>query len=160
MNTRFLHLHASQRGRTNTISHILNSKDELITDQQQLDDLFSLFYSKLFISSHPYQMEECLQVVSKRVLDDMNQSQSVEYTDQEVTTAFFQMNFFGAPGPDGFPAHFFQKYQSTIKKDVCSFVLNVLNNNVSLPKINTTFIVLISKVKLAKRVQEFRPISL
>lgn len=40
-------------------------------------------------------------------------------------------------------------------------MLNILNNNAGpLDDINSTFIVLILKIKEAKRVREFRPISL
>lgn len=54
----------------------------------------------------------------------------------------------------------FQKYWSSVKKDVCQFVLKVLNNNDSLEEINSTFIVLIPKIKEAKSVGDFIPISL
>lgn len=41
-----------------------------------------------------------------------------------------------------------------------SYVLNILNNNAPLDEIKSTFIVLKPKVKEAKRIREFRPISL
>lgn len=60
------------------------------------------------------------------------------------------MNAFGASGPDGFPTHFYQNFWPTIYKDVYSYVLNILNNSAPLHDVNSTFIVLIPKLKKPK----------
>lgn len=90
----------------------------------------------------------------------MNNSISACFNIEKITWAIFQMNPLGAPGPNGFPTHFFQTHSSFIKKDICDFVLNVPNNHGFLDEVNSTYITLIPKVKHISKVGDFRPISL
>lgn len=159
-NTQFFHLQENQRRKNNKISHILNNESKLVVDQSQLGELFSKFYSDIFTSSLPHRIEECLQAVLRRLSEEVSQELSAPFTKQEINDALFQMNAFGAPRPDGFPAHFYQKIWSTIHMDICSYILNFLNNSAHLDDINSTFIVLKPKVKEAKRMWDYRPISL
>ncbi|XP_058732849.1 uncharacterized protein LOC131604425 [Vicia villosa] len=82
------------------------------------------------------------------------------YTEEEVKTALFQMNPLKAPGPDGLPALFFQKYWHIVGHEVCKLVLDILNNQKHPGIINNTHIVLIPKCKNPVKPQDFRPISL
>ena len=41
-----------------------------------------------------------------------------EFTEKEVREAIFQMKHNKAPGPDGFPAEFYQVFWSLIKDDL------------------------------------------
>lgn len=70
------------------------------------------------------------------------------------------MNPLKAPGPDGLPSLFFQKYWHIVGSDVRSVVLDMLNNDKDSSRINDTHIPLISKCKNPTRPKEFRPISL
>lgn len=63
-------------------------------------------------------------------------------------------------GPDGFLAHFYQSNWEVLEKEVCRFVLHVLNIGGSLKGVNDTFITLIPKLQEPKKVGDFRPISL
>lgn len=65
-----------------------------------------------------------------------------------------------APGPDGMPPLFYQKYWSIVGDEVVSLCLNVLNGDRSVVGISHTMIALIPKVSNPKKVIEFRPISL
>jgi hypothetical protein len=65
-----------------------------------------------------------------------------------------------APGPDGLPPLFYQRYWPVVGQDVTRGVLSCLNSSQLLTSINHTFITLIPKVKNPERVTEFRPISL
>ena len=51
-----------------------------------------------------------------------------------------------APGPDGFPAHFFQRNWELCGSEVTTAVLRILQGIDSPEAINNTFIVLIPKV--------------
>lgn len=70
------------------------------------------------------------------------------------------MKSLGAPGPYGFPAQFFQKHWEMVGKKECDFIINTLNQNCPIENINDTFITLIPKIKSAKKVGDFHPISL
>lgn len=70
------------------------------------------------------------------------------------------MNPLRALGLYDFPAWFYHKHWSTIGKVVSDFALKVLNQNLPISSVNYTYITLIPKVKSAKTVGDFRPISL
>ena len=65
-----------------------------------------------------------------------------------------------APGPDGIPTLFFQKFWGIIGTDVSALVIDFLNKGIILDGFNHTNIALIPKVKDAKNMTQFRPISL
>ncbi|KAH1048012.1 hypothetical protein J1N35_038796 [Gossypium stocksii] len=52
-----------------------------------------------------------------------------------------------APGPDGFPAIFFQKYWDIVGKDVVDYCLGILNDKKEVNSVNLTDIMLIPKVQ-------------
>ncbi|KAA3484158.1 reverse transcriptase [Gossypium australe] len=65
-----------------------------------------------------------------------------------------------APGSDGFPALFFQKYCHIVGRDVEEFCLGVLNEDKDFKGTNRTDIVLIPKSPNPTNLANFRPISL
>jgi len=65
-----------------------------------------------------------------------------------------------APGPDGYPAHFFQRNWDMCGEDITRAVLRVLSGDERPEEINSTFIVLIPKVPNPTLMGQFRPISL
>jgi len=65
-----------------------------------------------------------------------------------------------SPGPDGFPACFYQHNWGTVHHEVCAAILHFLNSGSMDARINTTHIALIPKVASPSSVTEFRPISL
>lgn len=90
----------------------------------------------------------------------MNHNLLAEFSESEVKEAIFYMKPLGAPGPNEFQAHFYQKHCGTVDKEVCQFMIDALNQRLSLEKINETFITPILKTKHALRIRSFKPISL
>lgn len=82
------------------------------------------------------------------------------YSEEEIWQALKDMGPAKASGEDGFPALFFQKYQSIIGKDVVTFCLNILNKGMDFDSLNVTNIVLILKISYPTNLRNFRPISL
>ncbi|XP_042962379.1 uncharacterized protein LOC122296642 [Carya illinoinensis] len=159
-NTHFFHQQASQRRRTNTVRSIEDQQGRAITDQAGIGEVFTGYFSTLFSTSCPTGFDECLHGLESKLTGDMKSWLSKPFTREEVRSAVFQMNPLGSPGPDGFPAHFYQKHWEVVGEEVGSYVLEVLNCSRSLQDVNDTYISLIPKVKNPKRVAEFRPISL
>ena len=65
-----------------------------------------------------------------------------------------------APSPESMSAIFYQKYWNIVGNDVTSMVLNVLNFDNPMTKLNKTNITLVPKVKQPTKMKDFRPISL
>jgi hypothetical protein len=105
-------------------------------------------------------MENVLNTVPRKVTGAMNAGLTKPYEAAEVKTALFQMYPMKAPGPDGFPAHFFQRNWELCGQEVTDSVLRILHGTDSPEEVNSTFIVLIPKVASPTELGQFRPISL
>lgn len=82
------------------------------------------------------------------------------YNETEVLSALNSIAPSKAPGPDSMLALLFQKIWGIVGTDVSGLVLNFLNNWTIPDGLNHTNIILIPKVKEAKNMMQFRPISL
>jgi hypothetical protein len=65
-----------------------------------------------------------------------------------------------APGPDGFPAEFYQTFWETIKADLLDLFRCLHAGQLELFHLNFGEIVLLPKVNEAERIQQYRPICL
>jgi hypothetical protein len=135
--------------------------DGLITDDdQEMATLTTEFYKDLYRSEGVDRMEEVIGVIPCKVWAQMNDKLMEPIVESEVKNALFQMFPTKAPGPDGFPAHFFQTHWDICGEEVTLAVLRVLRGEEDLREINQTFIVLIPKVVSPEELGQFRPISL
>jgi hypothetical protein len=105
-------------------------------------------------------MDEVLQWVPSKVSSVMNNMLDAPFEMSEIKTALFEMYPTKAPGPDGFPAHFFQRNWGLCGAEVTQAVLRVLSGEESPNVVNKTFIVMIPKVASPEELGQFRPISL
>lgn len=64
-----------------------------------------------------------------------------------------------APGPDGYPTIFYQKYWNIVGKKTINECLGILNGKGNVASQNNTNIVLIPKKPNCKEVGDYRPIS-
>lgn len=82
------------------------------------------------------------------------------FTADELYSALKGMGPTKAPGPDSFPAIFFQKFWHIVGKETSNFCLDILNNGATFGNLNQTDIVLIPKITNPSSIVNFRPISL
>jgi hypothetical protein len=118
------------------------------------------FYKDLYRSEGTSNMDAVLGTVLTKVTARMNDGLLKPFEEKEVKEALFQMFPTKAPGPDGFPAHFFQRHWDVCRAEVTAVVLRILRGEDDPSVINNTFIVLIPKVANPEELGQFRPISL
>jgi hypothetical protein len=83
-----------------------------------------------------------------------------EFSEQEIKEAVFSMKPNKAPGPDGFPAEFYQQFWETIKGDLMQMFQDLDKGELPLCSLNFGIITLIPKVLHANVIQKYRPICL
>ena len=95
--------------------------------------------------------------------DDIPQVSSAEndilispFSEQEIREAVFQMEHNKAPGPDGFPAEFYQVFWEVIKKDLLALFSDFYEEKLPLFCLNFGVISLIPKTNDAKKIQQYR----
>lgn len=131
-------------------------------DPNNIEETFISYFVNLFQSSNPSQdqLNKALDDIPVRVDQNMNNSLLAPFTKGEVEKAIQSMFPTKAPGPDGFPAIFYQKYWHIVGKKTVDECLDFLNGNKNIEDWNRTNIVLIPKNESPKTVGDFRPISL
>jgi hypothetical protein len=160
LNTIFFHQKASSRRKKNRVQRLTRPNGTVCEDPVELEQMAVDFYENLYASEGVIGMEEVLSPVPCKVTGEMNNMLSRDVTQGEVKKALFQMFPTKAPGPDGFPTHFFQKYWHLCGEEVTKIVIRVLKGEDSPEEINRTFIVIIPKVQNPTLLSQFRPISL
>ena len=108
-NTKFFQRKASAQRAKNSITQLDRNDETTCTDPVELADMATTFYSNLYTSEGTIGMEEVLSHIPVRVDGNMNARLNATYSKEEVKEALFQMFPTKAPGPDGFPTHFFQR---------------------------------------------------
>ena len=159
-NTRFFHQRARRRRSRNRIIKLNQPDGSECTKVEEMHAMATDFYSNLFKSEGTSNMRMVLDHVPRKITNEMNKFLCAPFDESEVKDALFQMFATKAPGPDGFPAYFFQRNWDVCGEDLTRMVLRVLNGDEVPTEINSTFIVLIPKVQNPVSLNQFRPISL
>jgi hypothetical protein len=114
----------------------------------------------MLTSSNPLGVEECVQVLPRRVTMEMNLQLLGEVTSEEVHQALIQMEPMKSPGPDRFPTAFYQDHWDLVWEEVVKAVKDFFRFGWFDPDINFTHIALVPKIANPSRISDFRPISL
>jgi hypothetical protein len=131
-----------------------------VDNVEQLQGMVTEFYIKLF-SDNQLNRDWFQTKITYPELDaEMINKLKNTCTEDEVRRAVFSMQPWKAPGPDGFPAGFYQKSWDIVGNTVCNFVAQVWKDPSRIAEVNQTDICLIPKVPHPEYVHQFRPISL
>lgn len=109
-NTQYFQKKASARRAKNRITQLQRPDGSVSSDPNELVGMATDFYTNLYTSEGTIGIEELLSHIPSRVDDDMNARLNAPYRREEIKEAFFHMFPTKAPGPDGFPANFFQRH--------------------------------------------------
>jgi hypothetical protein len=123
-------------------------------------EMAQAFYLNLYTSEGATNMDRILDRMTSFVTAEMNESLTAEISDQEIETALFQMGPTKAPGPDSFPAIFYQTHWDFFGDEICRAVRSFLEGGVIPDGFCDSIIVLIPKLTNPVHLKNFRPISL
>jgi hypothetical protein len=137
-----------------------DEQGQWIDKEDQLQDLANDFYKKLFTDTHISRDWFQSEITYPNLDTDMLSQIAAPINNEEVKRALFNMNPWKAPGPDGFPAGFYQKSWEIVGETVCDFVKRVWQQPNVIADVNQTDISLIPKVPHLEYITQFRPISL
>ena len=142
--------------------HSLAQDVGLIEGQEQLKSYITNYYKDLFGAPEEgnFTLDESRTEDIPQVSDEENVLLTKLYSEEEVKRAVFQMKHNSAPGPDGFPAEFYQNFWDVIKSDLLQLFACLHNGQLELFRLNFGEIILLPKVNEAERIQQFRPICL
>lgn len=120
----------------------------------------TVFFQQLYLKDDRLNPENLLSFYAQNITEEMNGKLTEPFSEEEISDALFQIRPLKAPGPDGFPARFFQKNWGILKEDVVRAVKNFFVDGQMQEGVNDTAIVMIPKKSLAEDMKDFRPISL
>ncbi|XP_057793037.1 uncharacterized protein LOC131009639 [Salvia miltiorrhiza] len=133
-NSKYFHSFASKRRKQNTIHFLVNKEGVLVKNDREMADVIKDYFYELFSSNSPTpdmlsQVTDSVStVLGEKARDDL----CAPFSKAEVRKAVFQMFPHKAPGPDGFPPLFFQKFWGEIGVSVTNDVLCVLNGKANI----------------------------
>jgi ribonuclease HI/exonuclease III len=159
-NSKYFHACASQRRRANKIVAITDEEGSLHSTAEAIDEAFLRYFQGVLTTSNPSGLEECTEVIPGVVTDTMNQELLQDVSMEEVCNALSQMAPLKAPGPDGFPAGFYQDNWAEVGREVHSVIVDFFKSAQLNSIVNKTFIALVPKKNNSCKVSDFRPISL
>ena len=87
-------------------------------------DMTSDYFMNIFKASTYDRMEECLNTVNQKIIDDMMEVLSKPYSSEKVKAMLFQMGPTKAPGPDGMNAFYYKKFWHIVGNEMTNTVLD------------------------------------
>ncbi|KAK3188889.1 hypothetical protein Dsin_028450 [Dipteronia sinensis] len=161
-NSKYFHNQASSRKARNFITGLY---DEMGVWKDSKNGIFIIvenYFSNIFKSQLPSRND--LSLVLDCVTPSLPEAKcnflDSKFSADEVRRAVFDMAPTKAPGPDGLPALFYQKFWPVVGSAVSKACLGVLNEGTDIGAANRTLVTLIPKVRRAEKMTDFRPISL
>jgi hypothetical protein len=159
-NTKYFHLIANGKHR---IFFFQLEKDEgTIIGEKNLKVFISGYYKGLF-GAPPQNsftlLEDRIEDIPQLSSKEKNVL-SADFTEIEVKEAVMQMKKNKAPGPDGFPAEFYQVFWDTIKEDMMAMFYQLQAGDLPLFRLYFGIITLLPKKEDASRIEQYRPICL
>lgn len=160
-NTRFFHITATQRRQRNLILRLKNEQDEWISHPKGISAIIRNHFSDIFSDPiHSCNFDNVLRSTSNKISAEQNVRLCRGICIEEIKSAVFELGSLKAPGPDGFPGLFYQKYWDHVKDSVGDMVKDFFEGKANLDKLNRTNLILIPKIPNPEAISQFRPISL
>jgi hypothetical protein len=110
------------RARKNKITKLKNQDNEWCEDPKVLQSMAVDFFRDLYSADSNVDASALIELMDAKITDEMNVDLCRSFSAEEISDALFQMGPLKAPGPDGFPARFYQRHWEVLKNDVVAAV--------------------------------------
>lgn len=135
--------------------------DGVRTDQlENIRQEAIVFYKTLLTGEDLDEEGNLLDSIPDLISEEGNSFLLSPFSEEEIKKAVFDLGGDRAPGPDGFPAAFFQNFWHVVGKDVVEAIQEFQKTQHMPIAVNSTFLTLIPKVGGALNFSQYRPISL
>jgi len=139
--------HPCEKGDMPCIRSLTDSEGHVVQEDDDIKRVFPEYFQNLFNTSCAKDSANLFDTMQACVTEERNVHMTKSYTAEEGLTGLNQMHPTKAPGPDGMPALFYQKFWQIVGGDIIDMVLDIRSNGRNPKEVNTTFVVLIPKVK-------------
>lgn len=152
---------ANGRKRGNTVDFVEDDSGRQIRNDDQKRSYFFHSFKRMCGQEDlgPSSFGDWSDLYRADVLSDPD-TLTCPFTLEEIKKATFQLGSEKAPGPDGFPLIFFQRFWEMMKDDIFNIFVDLQENALFTASTDYSFVCLIPKREGACKVNNFRPISL
>lgn len=159
-NTKFFHLSTIIRRRRNKLEGLNNADGVWITEKSGMKQIITDYFQDLFCGNTEIGDYSLLPQLFLKPDETVLVGLNAPVSDFEIKDSLFTIGGLKTPGPDGFPAVFYQTYWDLCSNDITSLIKDCFAT-ASLPdQLNSTLIALVPKVERPVTMSQLRPISL
>ncbi|KAK3211028.1 hypothetical protein Dsin_015734 [Dipteronia sinensis] len=159
-NIKFFHLSTLVKRRRNKLEGIKREDGSWTTNKEEMKHMAVRYFRNLFAANDNDCMYDLLPLMFPTISEDNSISLNCSVSEDEVHHSLFNIGSLKTPGPDGFPAIFFQQLWNVCKDDLVKLVADSFKNGCVPSDINQTLITLVSKIESPMDMSHLRPISL
>ncbi len=146
---RFLAQRAKQQYNQTLISSVENEEGDLVTDTEEINKAFRIFYQTLCPAQGAKDQEDIDNLLSQRHLpslsEEIQKEISGDITLEEVQEAIKRLSSGKAPGGDGFPTDFYKVFSDIISPRLLIVLRNALKRGNMPESMQSMVITLIHK---------------
>jgi hypothetical protein len=125
-NTRYFHQKAKWHARRNKLTKLKDAGGAIKTVPSDMERLTVSFFKHLYTRDPTINGDPIIAQTQELIDEDMNTKLCKDFSVKEISDALFQIGPLKAPGPDGFPARFYQRNWDIMRDDVIKAVLHFL----------------------------------
>jgi hypothetical protein len=157
-NSRYFHLIAKGKRRRVKILSLVHEEDTVV-DDNGINRVATAFYKYLFSPSVPSSINMSNLHMNK-LNDEDRAFLTRPFSIEEIKKVVFGLKHNSAPGPDGFPADFFQDFWDLIHIDLWILFKDFYGGVLDIKRLNFGLVTLLPKVDNPVDMRNFRPICL
>jgi hypothetical protein len=157
-NTKFFHHRATGHAKKNRIKCLKKQDGQITKDTAQMQNMTTNFFKDLYKAGVGVQPTHITSLLQPMISQEMNGGLCKEFTDEEISSAMFQIGPLKVPVPNGLPA-LFQRNWEVVKRGVITAVKTFFETGTMPHGVNKIVIVLLPKKDEPEELKDFKPIA-